>query len=161
MTASAKNIFDKIAVFLATGAGSGFAPKAPGTFGSLASLPLIGFAHAREWSDIEMMIAIIIISMIGMWSTARVEGLWKTHDDGRIVIDEVAGMFITLAWFPFDLPHVVAGFALFRLFDIWKPGPIGYIDDNWPGAWGTFFDDVVAGIFAAGMLYILSLNFLS
>ena len=68
-------------------------------------------------------------------------------------------MFITLAWFPFDTFHVVLGFALFRLFDIWKPGPIGYIDEHGPGAWGTFFDDVIAGIFAAGALYGLSSMF--
>lgn len=154
-----KTFLDKLALFLATGAGSGFAPKAPGTFGSLAALPLIWFAHDRGLSNIEMVWAIIIISVIGMWSTARVESIWKTHDDGRIVIDEVAGMFITLAWFPFDTFHVVLGFALFRLFDIWKPGPIGYIDEHGPGAWGTFFDDVVAGIFAAGVLYGLSSMF--
>jgi phosphatidylglycerophosphatase A len=151
-----KIFLDKLAVFLATGAGSGFAPKAPGTFGSLAALPLIWFAHDSGLSAVEMGLAIIVISIIGMWSTARVEHLWHTHDDGRIVIDEVAGMFITLAWFPFDLFHVALGFALFRLFDIWKPGPVGYIDEHGPGAWGTFFDDVVAGIFAAGVLYALS-----
>lgn len=101
-----------------------------------------------------MKIALIIgICALGVWSIARVEALWNTHDDGRIVIDEVAGMFLTLSWFPFDVLHVALGFALFRLFDIWKPGPVGYIDEKWPGAWGTFFDDVVAGAFAGICLW--------
>jgi phosphatidylglycerophosphatase A len=157
MKPSLEKIIDKLAVALATGAGSGFAPKAPGTCGSLAALPLIWFAHDSSWSPLEMGVAIVVISVIGLWSTARVERLWHTHDDQRIVIDEVAGLFITLAWFPFDWWHVVAGFALFRLFDIWKPGPIGYIDQKVPGAMGTFFDDVVAGIFAAAVLFAVQL----
>ncbi len=146
---------DNVAILIATGAGSGFAPKAPGTFGSLAALPLIWFAHERQWNSLEMVYAIVGISVIGLWSTHRVENLWHTHDDQRIVIDEVAGLFITLAWFPFSWFHVVTGFILFRLFDIWKPGPIGYIDQKVPGAAGTFFDDVVAGFFAVAVLWAI------
>ena len=154
-----KALLDKVAIFIATGAGSGFVPKAPGTAGSLASLPLIWIFHQFEWTNSEIVAALILTSLIGLWATARTENHWKIHDDPRIVIDEFAGMFITLAWFPFDALHVVLGFALFRLFDIWKPGPIGYIDEKGPGAWGTFFDDVVAGIFAALILYFISKQF--
>jgi phosphatidylglycerophosphatase A len=150
-----KNFLDKLSVLLATGGGSGFAPKAPGTFGSLAAVPLVWYAHDQQWTAIEMVYAIIVITIVGLWSTDRVEKLWHTHDDQRIVIDEVAGLFITLAWFPFTWFYVLIGFALFRLFDIWKPGPIGYIDEKVPGALGTFFDDVLAGFFAAGVLWII------
>ena len=152
---SIKVLLDKLAVVLATGAGSGFSPKAPGTAGSLAALPLIWYAHACEWTAVEMWVAVSVITVVGLWSTDRVEKLWHTHDDQRIVIDEVAGLFITLAWFPFTWFHVVVGFGLFRLFDIWKPGPIGYIDKKVPGAMGTFFDDVLAGFAALGVLWVI------
>lgn len=151
-----KTILDKISVLIATGGGSGFAPKAPGTFGSLASLPFIWLFHRYSWDVRETLTALMILFAVGLWSVGRTENLWQTHDDSRIVIDEFAGMFVTLAWFPFDWFHVTVGFALFRLFDIWKPGPVGYIDEHAPGAWGTFFDDVIAGIFAALILYLLS-----
>ena len=154
---SFKVLLDKLAVALATGAGSGFSPKAPGTAGSLAALPLIWFAHLCEWTAVEMWCAIAVITVVGLWSTDRVEKLWNTHHDQRIVIDEVAGLFITLAWFPFSWFYVVVGFALFRLFDIWKPGPIGYIDEKVPGAMGTFFDDVLAGFAALGVLWVIDI----
>ena len=150
-----KTLLDRLALFIATGFGSGLAPKAPGTFGSLAAIPLIWVFHQDQWTPVEIIFWIVLISIVGIWSTARTETLWNLHDDQRIVIDEFAGMFVTLAWFPFDLTHVVAGFLLFRLFDIWKPGPVGYIDEHGPGAWGTFFDDVIAGGFAATSLYLL------
>jgi phosphatidylglycerophosphatase A len=150
-----KNFLDRLAEFIATGFGSGLAPKAPGTFGSAAALPLIWVFHQDQWSALEIIFWIFIISLVGLWSTARTERIWSLHDDPRIVVDEFAGMFVTLAWFPFDVPHVVGGFLLFRLFDIWKPGPVGYIDEHGPGAFGTFFDDIVAGIFAASVLYLL------
>lgn len=149
-------MIDKFAVFIATGLGSGFAPKAPGTIGSLAVIPFIWAYQRFAWTTTENIIALILISILGVWSTARVEAHWKTHDDQRIVIDEFAGMFMTLVWFPFDAFHVAAGFTLFRLFDIWKPGPVGYIDEHAPGAWGTFFDDIVAGVFAAVCLHFIS-----
>jgi phosphatidylglycerophosphatase A len=154
-----KHVLDKLAVFVATGFGSGYAAKAPGTVGSLVAIPLIGLVKHADVSHLSQICIFIFLCIIGLWSTARTESVWKTHDDGRIVIDEIAGMFITLMWFPFSAQNVVVGFALFRLFDIWKPGPIGYIDENAPGAWGTFFDDIVAGAFAAAFLWLISTNF--
>jgi phosphatidylglycerophosphatase A len=153
-----KNTIDKCALMLATGFGSGFAPKAPGTVGSLVAIPLIGLVKFAELSFADEILVLALVCMIGFWATLRAESVWKTHDDSRIVADEIAGMFLTLIWFPFSIENVVTGFSLFRLFDIWKPGPIGYIDENAPGAWGTFFDDVIAGIFAAVVLWVISTN---
>ena len=146
-------LLNQLAISIATGFGSGFSPKAPGTIGSLAALPLIWIFHLDQWTTWEVVIWIFLVCAVGLWATAKTEKIWKTHDDPRIVVDEFAGMFITLAWFPFDLPHVLSGFLLFRLFDIWKPGPIGYIDEHAPGAWGTFFDDILAGAFAAALIF--------
>ena len=150
-----RQLMDRLAIFLATGFGSGLSPKAPGTMGSVAAIPLIWATKTLvndNWLD--QTGVLVCIYLVGMWSTHRTEMIWRTHDDGRIVIDEIAGMFTTLIWFPFELTTVMAGFALFRLFDIWKPGLIGTIDEKWPGAWGTFFDDVLAGIVSGVLIGI-------
>ena len=144
---------DKCAVFVATGFGSGLAPKAPGTFGSMVAIPLLWASKSLIPDSLVTNILILIaVSTAGFWATHRTETLWGTHDDSRIVVDEIAGMFATLIWFPLTLETVIAGFVLFRIFDIWKPGPIGHIDENWHGAWGTFFDDVLAGAVSAAIL---------
>jgi phosphatidylglycerophosphatase A len=152
-----KSLFDRFAIAIATGFGSGLAPKAPGTFGSAAAVPFIWLFHQYQWTHLQTGLLIGLVSVVGLWATAITERVWNTHDDPRIVIDEFAGMFVTLAWFPFDTLHIVGGFLLFRLFDIWKPGPIGYVDEHAPGAWGTFFDDIIAGAFAAAVLFIVQL----
>lgn len=147
--------FDRLIVVLATGFGVGFSKKAPGTLGSLVGIP---FAVALAAADVSLTMKCLILSAVilfGFYITARVERIWQTHDDQRIVIDEIVGQMIVLAWFPPNLVTVILGFALFRLFDIWKPGPIGWIDSKAPGAWGTFFDDVLAGIAGALVLYFI------
>lgn len=149
------NSLDRFVVFLATGFGVGYSKKAPGTWGSIVGLP---FAYLfAQWNvdHVVRILCLLAICQLGFMITARTERLWGTHDDQRIVIDEIAGQVITLAWFtptPFTL---LLGLGLFRLFDIWKPGPIGWIDEKGPGAWGTFYDDVLAGIAAAVTLAII------
>ena len=151
-----KSILDKLAIVLATWFGSGFAPKAPGTFGSLATIPLLWLTSTLGYVSIwEPAIIIAIIIILALWATARTEHIWQVHDDPRIVADEVAGMSATLIWFPFDLKHILLGFLIFRLLDIWKPGPIGYIDEKLPGAPGTVLDDVFAGLAGAAILYLI------
>lgn len=149
-------ILDKLAVILATWFGSGFSPKAPGTFGTLAALPLIFFFSIVAAKGFGTSLLIIsIITVLALWSTSRTERLWQVHDDPRIVADEVAGISATLIWFPFDSKHVLTGFIIFRVLDIWKPGPIGYIDQEIPGAAGTVLDDVLAGLVGATILYFI------
>lgn len=146
---------DRIVLFLATGFGVGYAKKAPGTWGSIVGLPFAVGLAACELSLIPKIVLLLVVIQFGFWITARTESIWQTHDDQRIVIDEVVGQMLTLAWFQPSVMTTILGLGLFRLFDIWKPGPIGWIDRDAPGAWGTFYDDVVAGLCAAAVLYAI------
>lgn len=135
----------------------GMLPKAPGTWGSLAGIPVaLAIATAVRglgaYSEIGAVTLLAVLGVITWWSIDQTERQWHTHDDGRIVIDEVLGQAIASVFFPFDAFHIIAGFVLFRIFDIAKPGPIGWADQKLPGALGTLLDDVIAGIFAAVVL---------
>ena len=139
----------------------GMLPKAPGTWGSLAGIPLaFGIVAAAEafepYRRLVILSLLILFGLFSYWVIARTEKEWQTHDDGRIVIDEVLGQAMVTSFFPFDPFHLIAGFLLFRLFDIWKPWLVGMADRNLPGAMGTLLDDVVAGIFALFILLPLS-----
>lgn len=133
----------------------GLAPKAPGTFGSLAGIPLglAIFAWGQNW--IIQTLALILFGIFSWYVIHKTETFWNTHDDGRIVIDEVLGQAIPLSYFTGDWKMVLLAFGLFRFFDIVKPGPVGWADQKLPGAWGTLLDDVIAGVFALGVLVIL------
>ena len=150
-------IFERFVVFLAVGFGTGYAKRAPGTVGSLIGLPLGYALTVPDWTFNSRIAAALLLCVVGFLITSRAERSLGIHDDPRIVMDEIVGQALTLMFLPFSVFNLLAGFALFRLFDIWKPGPIGYIDAYGPGAWGTFFDDVLAGIAAAGILYGLNL----
>ena len=157
--------------WLATSGGLGNLPKAPGTYGSLPGLllgPLIqvcliapsGDSH---WGPIRFVtshrwifLAVIVMTLLGAWVISRVEKMWGTHDDQRIVIDETIGQAVTLAFCAPDYFSILLGFGLFRLFDIVKPGPIGWLDRKVPGAWGTLLDDVLAGGAAAIVLTVIT-----
>ena len=138
--------------FVATCYPLGLAPKAPGTWGSL---PGIGLGLVVYWlSSLPgealsngMAAALLIIgSLLSWWVIHKTETLWGTHDDKSIVLDEVIGQAIPLAFFEPNPTIIVVGFVLFRLFDIAKPGPIGWADKHLKGSWGTLFDDILAGI---------------
>ncbi len=148
-------ILDRLIVFLATGFGVGYAKKAPGTFGSLVGLPFAVLLASADMSLVTKCIILFFVIQFGFYITALTEKIWQTHDDQRIVIDEVVGQMVVLIWFPPTIKTVLLGFGLFRLFDIWKPGPIGWIDRDAPGAWGTFYDDIVAGAAGAVVLYFI------
>ncbi|MFQ3196789.1 MAG: phosphatidylglycerophosphatase A [Paraglaciecola sp.] len=143
--------------FLALGFGSGLAPKMPGTFGTLASLPLI-FILASYSSLTTYAVLTILASIAGIWICGQTADDMQVHDDPSIVWDEVAGMMITLFAVPLSWQTVLLGFTLFRLFDILKPWPISYLDKHVPGGFGIMADDILAGIFAMacvhGVLYM-------
>lgn len=135
----------------------GMLPKAPGTWGSLAGIPVaMGMAYAARslgaFSIPAIILMLVALGFLSWWTIDQTEKQWQTHDDGRIVIDEVLGQAIALVFFPFDAFHIIAAFVFFRIFDIFKPGPIGWADEKLPGAFGTLFDDVIAGIFAGLLL---------
>ncbi len=130
--------------------GVGLAPKAPGTWGSLAAL-VPGVALLAV-SPLALLAGIVLVGLLGLWvvKASRIEG-----DPGWVVIDEVAGQWIALlALSGPSVVGVVAAFALFRLFDITKPGPVGWADRRLKGALGVMADDVLAGLLAAGVLGI-------
>ena len=145
----------KAAVAFATAFGCGYAKKAPGTAGSIPGLA-IGAALALWNPDLLIKIlAVGIIIAIAFVSIFITEKVWDTHDDQRIVIDEVAGQAIATAFLPFSWPGILISFLLFRFFDIWKPGPIGWADASLPGVWGTLIDDLLAGALAGFVTWIL------
>lgn len=139
--------------FLALGFGSGLAPKAPGTFGTLAALPLVA-ALALYSSFSVYLIVTIVMSLAGIWICEKTAKDMQVHDDSSIVWDEVAGMLITMLAVPLSWQTLLAGFVLFRLFDILKPWPINYLDKYVHGGFGIMIDDILAGIFACGVLHL-------
>ncbi|MCX7545292.1 phosphatidylglycerophosphatase A family protein [Marinicella gelatinilytica] len=132
--------------FLAFGFGSGLAPVAPGTFGTLMAIPLY---LALQTLPPLMYLAVVVAAFIGgVWICGRAGKALGVHDHGGIVWDEFVGFWITMWLVPFHWTWLLAGFILFRLFDIVKPFPIGWIDKKVSGGFGVMIDDVVAGIYA-------------
>ncbi|MDD2390321.1 MAG: phosphatidylglycerophosphatase A [Desulfobacterales bacterium] len=140
------NYKDKWVVFFATGGYIGKIPFAPGTFGTL---PGVLICYVMSCMGIPAAVGIaVLLTIVSIWISERAEFLLNQKDPGCIVIDEIAGMAITLLGLPFNALTVVAGFVLFRLFDILKPWPVGYLDRNLSGGTGIVLDDVAAGILA-------------
>lgn len=132
--------------FLALGFGSGLAPKAPGTFGTLAAIPvyyLMSSLSVSLYAGLTLFMAVIGIYICGYCAKAV-----NVHDHPAIVWDEFVGFFITMFMVPLSLTNVVLGFALFRFFDIVKPWPISYFDRHVKGGFGIMIDDVIAGVMA-------------
>jgi phosphatidylglycerophosphatase A len=144
------------AILLATAGGAGFAPVAPGTFGSLVGV-LIYLAMEALRIGAYYPHAIIFFLIAGVWASSRVERLWG-HDSQRIVIDEVIGQMITFAVaagrYRLSAFCIALGFGLFRLFDIVKPFPIRRLE-RFKGGLGVIADDVGAGLFALAVLTLL------
>lgn len=138
-------------VLLVCGLGSGFVPKAPGTFGSLAAVAIWWLALAGQPLLIQLA-AIIAVTMLGTWLTGRVQARYQVNDPGAIVIDEFAGQWIALLFAPVTLWGMLAAFGLFRLFDIFKPWPVGALERGVPGPFGVMIDDLAAGLMALAVL---------
>jgi phosphatidylglycerophosphatase A len=147
-----KTDMKKIIMFLATGAYFGKIPFAPGTWGTLVGLPICYGQSFMTW-PVQFMI-IIFFMPIAAWISGQAEQNFGKKDPGAIVIDEIAGIMITLAYVPFTFLNVIAGFLLFRFFDILKPYPISKAEDYFQGGTAVLMDDVIAGIFARVILEI-------
>jgi phosphatidylglycerophosphatase A len=142
----AKQILTHPVHFLAFGFGSGLSPIAPGTFGTLAAIPIyLLFSHFGLLAYIALT---LFVTLVGIWICGESSRLLGVHDHGGIVWDEIAGYLITMLFAPAGWVWVVIGFVLFRLFDIWKPYPIRWIDKKVSGGLGIMLDDVLAGIYA-------------
>jgi phosphatidylglycerophosphatase A len=147
-----------LAGWLATGLGVGFAPVAPGTFGS--ALGVLLFVPLLRLPPGYYVIAVVVVAGLGIWAADVTERATGRHDDGRIVIDEVAGQLVTYAPLVFaprgapGLPVLlVTGFVTFRVLDIWKPGPVRWLERRVPGGAGVMADDLLAGALGAGLLW--------
>jgi phosphatidylglycerophosphatase A len=146
MSFEASSFRDKTVVWLATGFYTGNFPWAPGTFGTLPGL-LLCFFLARLPLSASILLIIALIG-IAIWIAGEAEKMLGQKDPGCIVIDEIAGMAVTMLAIPFTLQTAVAGFLLFRFFDVVKPPPIRIIDQKVHGGVGIVMDDVIAGVFA-------------
>ncbi len=138
---------------LATGFFVGYIPFAPGTFGSIVGL-LLCFLLSKTKLSVAILFILIFI-FFAIWISNRAEKILKQNDPGCIVIDEIAGIMLTLLGLPFNTISVAAGFVIFRFFDILKPFPIRYIERKFAGGTGIVLDDLMAGVYSNIALRLL------
>ena len=154
---------EKLSIFspvtlLASFGGSGFITPASGTWGSLAALPIATYL-LFNYSGLYLLYLSFTLFLIGMWVCRE----WlnavgdQDNDPSMIVIDEAAGLSLTLAFAEMSLISVFLGFALFRLFDIAKPWPISWLEKRFSGAFGIMIDDMVAGLLAGIILFFFQI----
>lgn len=137
--------------FLAIGLGSGAAPKAPGTFGTLMAVLL--YWPLSQLPLISYCAVVLVAAIVGVYICGKTSKDWQVHDHGGIVWDEFVGYWITMIAIPVTWYWALLGFVLFRVFDIWKPWPISWLDKKVHGGLGIMIDDVVAGVFAWAILF--------
>jgi phosphatidylglycerophosphatase A len=144
----------RLATLLATWFGAGRLPWAPGTWGSLFALPLAWplLTLGGPWL---LLVAAALVFALGLWASDRYMKAVGLHDPGAIVIDEVAGQWLTLAVAPLDPLAFLLGFVLFRVADVLKPWPAGWLDRRVGGAFGVMIDDVAAAVYAGGILALV------
>jgi phosphatidylglycerophosphatase A len=147
------NFFDRIALISSIWFGTGLLPVMPGTYGTVAAIPLyLGVSSLAP----QYQISILLIIVIGaIWSSHRSQSILGVLDAPEIVIDEVAGFLVTIILIPFTWPALIAGFLLFRFFDILKPPPIKGVETKVKGGVGVVLDDLVAGVYAHISLRLL------
>lgn len=150
---SARQVFSSPVLFLAFGFGSGLSPRAPGTAGTLAALPLYWLLSQAPESV--YLFSLAVISIGGVWICQRASTMLGVHDHGGIVLDEIAGYLLTMLTVPVHWTWMLAGFVLFRVLDIWKPWPVSWVDRRLGGGLGIMLDDLLAGGIAALLLLLL------
>ncbi|GAB4336383.1 MAG: phosphatidylglycerophosphatase A [Desulfobulbaceae bacterium] len=134
---------DRLLLFIATGCGSGYLPKAPGTWGSLLGVAV--WAGVQGMTPLSYGGVVAALFVIGLASAGAAEKILDKGDPSIVVIDEIVGQLIALAGAPFHAGAALLGFLLFRFFDILKPFPIGWLDKHFHGGLGIMLDDVAAG----------------
>ena len=138
---------------LSFGFGAGLSPVAPGTIGTLFSIPI--YLVLASFSTIIYLSSVIIIFTIGCWASKYTADALDTHDHPGIVIDEIVGYLVAMLLVPITWYWIILGFLLFRGFDIWKPWPIYKVDQQLKGGLGIMLDDLLAAIYS-----LLSLHFI-
>ncbi len=131
----------------------GYVPVAPGTAGTLGAIPL--FWLLRDLPLPVYLLTTVAFIALASHASQRAGRYWKVVDASQIVVDEVAGYLVTMAFVPWSWPAALAGFALFRLFDVVKPWPACYFDRKVKNGFGVVMDDVMAGVWSAAVLELL------
>ena len=139
--------------WLAYGFGAGLSPKAPGTVGTLVAIPIYLLMVQAGLAIYSLLVLVSIAG--GIWICQKASDQLQSHDHPGIVWDEVAGFLLTMWMIPVSLYTVIAGFVLFRIFDILKPWPIRVADSKVSGGFGIMLDDLIAAIFANLCLQLL------
>lgn len=142
-------------VFVAMGLGSGLSPIAPGTAGTLITVPLVYFL--QQQTILVYTLATLFVLLTGSWICGYAAKKLNVHDHSGIVYDEVAGFMITMYMVPAGWVYMVVGFLLFRFFDAVKPWPISWLDKNVHGGFGIMIDDVLAGVISLFCLLLIQL----
>jgi phosphatidylglycerophosphatase A len=147
------------AVWIATVAGAGYFPGAPGTIGSAVGVGVVAALDtipiAQAWRNALLCLAAVVIFFLGVWAAGLSEKFFGRTDPGHVVIDEVAGQMIAFLLSPHaSWKFLLAGFGLFRLFDVTKPFPARGAE-RLAGGWGIMVDDVIAGAYTMGALALL------
>lgn len=134
-------------LFFSSNAGLGYAPFASGTVGTLAGIPI--FLLISGWPWWLFLLSFSTLLLFSFWAADAAGQIYGVADDGRIVIDELVGYLVTVAFLPWSWSAAILGFFWFRLFDIVKPPPADWFDKNLKHGVGVVLDDVAAGIYAA------------
>jgi phosphatidylglycerophosphatase A len=143
----------RFVILFATWGGTGYSPLASGTVGTLAAIPLY-LILARLPLPLYLL-TLVPFFFFASWVSGLAEEIFAEKDSGKIVIDEVVGYLVTMAGVPLSWQGVVLGFFLFRLFDIVKVEPARYCDQHLKNGYGVVLDDVVAGVYACGVLHLV------
>jgi phosphatidylglycerophosphatase A len=144
--ALSKKVWTNPIYFLAFGFGSGLARFAPGTFGTIAAIPI--YLLIDNFSKPAYLITVLCLFIIGVFICSYVSKDLKVDDYKGIVFDEIVGYLCVMFLMPTTYLSMLLGFILFRIFDIWKPEPIRYFDKKFKNGFGVMFDDLIAAIFA-------------
>ncbi|MDA0657021.1 MAG: phosphatidylglycerophosphatase A [Proteobacteria bacterium] len=144
--------FNKYSIISTVG-GVGLFPKAPGTAGSFVAV-ILAWPIAYFLGVYGLAIAVCLVSVLGVWAINHYQAETGSHDASEIVIDEVAGQWLTLSVAPLEPIYFVIGFFAFRLFDIWKPWPVGWVDKNMRDGFGVMADDLLAGVYGILILVL-------
>lgn len=149
-----KQLLQRPTAFLAYGFGSGLAPKAPGTFGTLAAIPVFYLMQSLPMAS--YLLLTVVFFFLGIWFCQKTVDWLQQDDPSAIVWDEIVGFLITMIAAPSGWLWILLGFVLFRVFDILKPWPVSLADKRLHGGFGVMLDDVIAGLYALLILQLIA-----
>lgn len=141
--------------FFATGCYAGKLPLAPGTWGTVVGFAL--YWSLRHLPAPAYAVAVLAFIAFAVWISTHAQAIFEEGDPPQVVIDEIAGFLVTMAFHPIGLSTAIGGFILFRIFDTVKPPPIRWIERRFADGRGVVFDDVAAGIYASAALWFVEL----